>query len=142
MIPPNATLTFDIEVLETHVGVEVSHILLKHCECSWPIDRFRNKKVTRTKAEAIAALLNIRESVTVKGQDWDAMAAAFSECVTQGETAGALGKAGPRALPGLLRHTSTLVTGTTEEEVLALEVGAVSEIVESDSGVHIVKRTK
>lgn len=120
----------------------MSHILLKHNECAWPVDRFRNKKVTRTKQEAIDSLLSIRESIVAKGQDWNVLAKAFSECYTQGESEGDLGMNGPRALSGVLVHTSTLVTETTEDEVLGLDVGAVSEIVESDSGVHIIKRTK
>ena len=142
MVPPNETLSFEIEVLDTHVGVQLSHILLKHKECAWPIDRFRNKKVTRTKEEAVGALKNVRDSIVNKGQDWDTMAQTFSECYSQGESAGDLGMSGPGALCGVLRHSSTMLTETTEEEVLGLEVGEVSEIVESDSGMHIIKRTK
>ena len=49
VIPPNATLIYTVEIIDVQEGIQLSHILIKHNECSIPIDRFRNKKVTRTR---------------------------------------------------------------------------------------------
>ena len=67
VIPPDATLVFELEVLDVNKGIRLSHILMKHNECSIAIDRCRNKKVTRTKAEAISALQNIRDNIVRQG---------------------------------------------------------------------------
>ena len=142
VIPPDATLVFELEVLDVNKGVRLSHILMKHNECSIAIDRCRNKKVTRTKAEAISALQNIRDNIVRQGQDWNLMAKMFSECYTQAEQEGDLGMNGPGKISEVISHSSTMITDMTEEAVLALEIDEVSEIIESDSGMHLIKRTE
>ena len=53
VIPPNATLNFDVELLDFSAPVRCSHILLKHSGSRNPFDRVRNRQVTRSKQEAI-----------------------------------------------------------------------------------------
>ena len=56
VIPPNATLKFEVELLDFIAPVRASHILLKHKGSRNPFDRLRNVEVTRTKEEAIAGI--------------------------------------------------------------------------------------
>ena len=52
-IPKNATLKFEVELLDFQTPVEVSHILLKHTESKNPIVKHTGKAATRTKEEAL-----------------------------------------------------------------------------------------
>ena len=52
VIPPNATLRFDVELIDFSTPVRASHILLKHNESRNPVVRATGKTVTRTKQEA------------------------------------------------------------------------------------------
>ena len=80
VIPPNATLKFEVELLDFQVPVRCSHILLKHAGSRNPFDRVRNKQVTRSKQEAIDGIEKIRESIVNGGQDFAKVAHSFSEC--------------------------------------------------------------
>merc|ERR1712100_802286 len=53
VIPPNATLKFDVELLDFVPAVQASHILLKHTESRNPKVSRTGKVVTRSKQEAI-----------------------------------------------------------------------------------------
>ena len=49
VIPPRATLIFDVELIDFIPSVSASHILLKHTGSRNPIVRATGKQVTRTK---------------------------------------------------------------------------------------------
>ena len=59
--------------------VKCSHILLKHTESRNPHDSYRNKPVTRSKAEAIAGILEIKGCIQ-SVEDFQRIAKAKSEC--------------------------------------------------------------
>ena len=57
VIPPNATLKFEVELLDFVTPVRASHILLKHNQSRRPFDSVRNKEVTRSKEEAYEMIM-------------------------------------------------------------------------------------
>ena len=59
VIPPKATLTFEVELLDFIPSVRASHILLKHTGSRNPIVRATGKPVTRTEQEAINGINQI-----------------------------------------------------------------------------------
>ena len=63
VIPPNATLKFDVELLDFVPSVQASHILLKHTGSRNPKVSRTGQVVTRTKDEAIAGIQEIRQKV-------------------------------------------------------------------------------
>ena len=63
VIPPNATLKFDVELLDFVPSVQASHILLKHSGSRNPKVSRTGQVVTRTKDEAIAGIQEIRQKV-------------------------------------------------------------------------------
>ena len=80
VIPPNATLTFEVELLDFYMAPMVSHILLKHKDCLRPsVPHKGNKAVTRTKEEAIESIKKIKESLD-GGMEFGKCAMIFSEC--------------------------------------------------------------
>ena len=130
VIPPNATLKFEVELLDFSVPVRCSHILLKHAGSRNPVDRLRNKQITRSKQEAIEGIQKIRASIVEQGQDFAKLAATFSECGSA-QNGGDLGHFGP----GQMQKTF-------EDAAFALKVGEISDLVDSDSGIHIILRTE
>ena len=60
VIPPNATLKFDVELIDFVLPVRASHILLKHTGSRNPMVRHKNTVVSRSKDEAIEAITQIR----------------------------------------------------------------------------------
>ena len=93
VIPPNATLKFEVELLDFQAPVRALHILLKHTGSRNPMNRRKGVAVTRSKQEAIDGITKIRESV-MAGEDFGKLAETFSECGS-GEQGGDLGHFGP-----------------------------------------------
>ena len=108
--------------------VRASHILLKHTGSRNPIDRFRNKQVTRSIEEAREGIQKIRSDVT-SGGDFGKLAHQFSECGSA-QNQGDLGMFGK----GQMQKPF-------EDATFALNVGEISGLIETDSGVHIILRT-
>jgi len=52
VIPPNATLKFEVELLDFQAPVRAQHILLKHTGSRNPMNRRKGEQVTRSKQEA------------------------------------------------------------------------------------------
>ena len=129
VIPPNATLKFEVELIDFVQPVSASHILLKHAGSRNPLVRHKNKQVTRTKEEAIAGIEKIREQI-VGGANFAQLAGIFSECgsALKGGDLGCFG-------PGQMQEPF-------EKATYALKVGELSPIVETDSGIHIIQRTE
>ena len=107
--------------------MRVLHILQKHTESRNPFDRYRNKQVTRSKDEAIANINNIKTQIKSQ-EDFQRLAQEHSECGSAAQ-AGDLGFFGPGQMQAAFEQAS-----------FALEVGAISDLVDTDSGIHIILR--
>jgi NIMA-interacting peptidyl-prolyl cis-trans isomerase 1 len=108
--------------------VRCSHILQKHNLSRNPFDSYRNKKVTRSKDEAMENILKIRDQCN-NFENFCKLAKDFSEC-------------GSAANGGDLGFFSRgQMQKEFEEAAFKLNVGDLSEPVVSASGVHIILRT-
>jgi hypothetical protein len=56
VIPPRATLIFEVELLDFMPAVRASHILLKHTGSRNPVVRRTGQAVSRTKEEAFQGI--------------------------------------------------------------------------------------
>ncbi len=131
-IPPNATLIFDVELIdfqaaEASAQVRAAHILLKHTGSRNPTDSYRNKPVTRSKQEAIQGIQQIKSQIK-SIEDFQRLAKAHSECrsAANGGDLGVFGR-GDMQKP-------------FEDATFALQPGEISGLVDTDSGIHIILR--
>jgi len=111
--------------------VACSHILQKHLGSRNPNDSYRNKKITRTEQEALENIKAIREKVMSEGiESFGKYAKEYSEC-SSARDSGNLGnfERGQMQKP-------------FEDAAFSLKIGEVSEIIKTDSGLHIILRTK
>ncbi|CAK4075387.1 unnamed protein product [Aphanomyces euteiches] len=119
--------------------VQVLHILVKHVESKRP-SSWRQEVITRSKEVAKSRLEGLRDQVVLAGKNKDnpnAMREKFEELATtesdcsSAKRGGDLGKFGRGKMQPPFEKAS-----------FALRVGELSDIVESDSGVHIILRVK
>ena len=105
--------------------VKASHILISYKGA----DR-ADAKVTRSKEEAKAEAEKIRKQIVEDGQDFAILAAKHSD--------------GPSKTKGgdLGKFKFEVMAKPFSEAAFALEVGAVSEVVETGFGFHVIKRTE
>ena len=129
VIPPAATLKFDVELLDFVPAVRASHILLKHTESRNPVVRKTGKAVSRTKAEACQQMEQLHAKVLQDPSCFGQLAQHFSECGS-GANGGDLDYFGP----GQMQQAF-------EEATYALQVNEISGLVSTDSGIHIIMRT-
>jgi len=115
--------------------VRLRHILLKHRECKSTIDKVRNKQVKRTRGEAERTLRAILEEC-----EGDPERRAFAtRCKELSECQSCL-KAGD--LVGDLGWVKPGKYGQTFDDVaFALQVGQLSDLVDTEQGIHVVMRT-
>ncbi len=101
--------------------VRASHILLMYAGSA-------RSTATRTKEEALSEIQSLKASIDA-GEDFAELAGAHSDCPSKqrGGDLGAFGRG--------------MMVGPFEETAFGLPVGAVSDIVETDFGYHIIKRT-
>jgi len=113
--------------------VRARHILLKHTGSRNPMDRARNKQITRSAEEAEKGVRQFLEQVRADPSKFAEIAAEFSECGSSqkgGGEAGDLGFFGPGDMQKPF-----------EDATYALKVGEISDVFTTDSGYHIVQRT-
>eukprot|EP01089_Gocevia_fonbrunei_P022255 TRINITY_DN8934_c0_g1_i1.p1 TRINITY_DN8934_c0_g1~~TRINITY_DN8934_c0_g1_i1.p1 ORF type:complete len:155 (-),score=32.14 TRINITY_DN8934_c0_g1_i1:114-578(-) len=108
--------------------VRASHLLVKHRGSRNP-SSWKEPSVTRTKEEAIEKLKKFRQMIENKEISFEELASTESHC-SSAKRGGDLGpfKRGAMQKP-------------FEDATFALKVGEMSEIVDTDSGVHIILRT-
>lgn len=109
--------------------VRASHILVKHAGSRNP-SSWRCPHVTCTKEEAITKLLGLLELVTSGRETFESVAARESDC-SSARNGGDLGHFGRGAMQKPF-----------EDAAFGLEVGQMSGVVDTASGVHIVLRTE
>eukprot|EP00928_Gymnodinium_smaydae_P009584 TRINITY_DN13596_c0_g1_i1.p1 TRINITY_DN13596_c0_g1~~TRINITY_DN13596_c0_g1_i1.p1 ORF type:complete len:556 (-),score=124.38 TRINITY_DN13596_c0_g1_i1:62-1615(-) len=117
--------------------VRLRTILVKHRECKSTIDKVRNRQVKRTRGEAERLLRRILEECAS-----DADRKIFTQrcrelsecqsCLKAGELAGDL---------GWQRRGQGKFGETFESAAFALQIGELSDLVDSDHGVHVLLRT-
>ncbi|CAM8937879.1 hypothetical protein QQ045_012976 [Rhodiola kirilowii] len=112
--------------------VRASHILIKHQgsrrKASWKDPEGRIISST-TRDSAVAQLKSLRDDIVAGKSTFDVVAAQYSDC-SSAKRGGDLGPFGR----GQMQRPF-------EEATFALQVGEISDIVDTDSGVHIILRT-
>ena len=109
----------------TEVGAK--HILQKHVGSRNPNDSYRNKPITRSKEEAIANIEKFKAEIKNE-EDFNRIAQESSECRSAAND-GDLGMFGQ----GQMQKPF-------EDAAFALNVGEISGLVDTDSGIHIILR--
>lgn len=111
---------------EHPVRVRALHILVKHSESRRPASH-RSDKITLPKEQAVQELKQLQKRLE-NGESFETLAKERSDCSSfkRGGDLGWFGK-------GEMQPTF-------EKTAFHLKVGQVSDIVESDSGVHLIKR--
>ncbi|XP_067940856.1 putative peptidyl-prolyl cis-trans isomerase dodo [Watersipora subatra] len=108
--------------------VQCSHLLVKHAGSRRP-SSWREEKITRTKEEAIEILQSYLKQIEDKSSTFEILASKFSDC-SSAKRGGDLGPFGKGQMQKAF-----------EKAAFALEIDQLSGVVETDSGVHIIKRT-
>ncbi|KAJ7597718.1 rotamase-domain-containing protein [Mycena floridula] len=111
--------------------VRASHLLVKHSGSRRPAS-WKEAKITRSKEEAIAILQGFQSEINSAPSPADKfkeLAQIHSDCSSH-DHAGDLGWFGP----GQMQKPF-------EDGAFGLEVGHISGVVDSDSGVHLIMRT-
>ena len=109
--------------------VRASHLLVKHRDSRRP-SSWREENITRTKEEALEILKGYIRRIKNGEDTFEALASKYSDC-SSAKKGGDLGMFGP----GQMQKPF-------EDATFALQVGQQSEPVFTDSGVHIILRTK
>mmetsp|Transcript_33387 Transcript_33387/g.76226 ORF Transcript_33387/g.76226 Transcript_33387/m.76226 type:complete len:527 (-) Transcript_33387:75-1655(-) len=134
--------------------VRCRQILLKHAGCKAPRDPVRRKVIQRSVAQAEAELLDILEELEAARSTGGTTAAeeiftkkcrAVSECTSSlkgGDLAGDVGWLRlPEVRVGERLTKEQAVKMAFVKSAMALEIGDVSDIISSEDGLHLLKRT-
>ncbi|VFQ84044.1 unnamed protein product [Cuscuta campestris] len=112
--------------------VRASHILIKHQgsrrTASWKDPEGRVIRNT-TRDAAVSLLRGLRQDILSGKSLFEDIASSYSDC-SSAKRGGDLGTFGRRQMQKPF-----------EDAAFALQVGDISNIVDTDSGVHIIKRT-
>ena len=103
-------------------------MLVKHAGSRRPSSH-REEKITRTKEEARELLEGYKQEID-DGAEFGEMASKYSDCSSY-KKGGSLG-----------RFKKGVMQAKFEEAAFGLKVGEMSGIVDTDSGLHIILRTK
>ncbi|ODV88855.1 hypothetical protein CANCADRAFT_3498 [Tortispora caseinolytica NRRL Y-17796] len=108
--------------------VRASHLLVKHKDSRRP-SSWKQAEIVRTKDQARELLQNYRDRITAGEISFADLASTESDC-SSARKGGDLGFFGAGEMQK-----------SFEDAAFALEVGELSPIIESDSGLHIILRT-
>ena len=108
--------------------VRCAHILLKHIGSRNPMDRLRNKKITRSHEEAKNMLIQIREKIGTDASLFSQYASEYSEC-SSSQNGGDLGL-----------FSKGDMQEAFEKVAFSLKINEISDLVDTDSGIHIILR--
>lgn len=109
--------------------VQCSHLLVKHNGSRRP-SSWRTENITRSKEEAEEILLGYKSQIDSGEKTLQDLAQEFSDC----SSAKRGGDLGPFA--------RGCMQAAFEQAAFALNVGEMSDIVDTDSGLHLILRTK
>lgn len=115
--------------------VRLRHLLLKHRECKSTVDKVRNKQVKRSRNEAERLLRRVLEECEgdVDGKIFTQKCKDMSECqscLKAGDLVGDLGWQKPGKLGQAFDNTA-----------FSLQLRQVSDLVDTDQGIHILLRS-
>ncbi|PPQ74416.1 hypothetical protein CVT24_001045 [Panaeolus cyanescens] len=108
--------------------VRASHLLVKHKDSRRP-SSWKEANITRTKEEAIEILRGYQAEIGGSPDKFGELAGQHSDCSSHAN-AGDLGWFGP----GQMQKPF-------EDATFALDVGKISDVVSTESGVHLILRT-
>jgi len=108
--------------------IRASHLLVKHNQSRRP-SSWREDQITRSKEEARELCQQYREQIVKEEATLEDLASKYSDC-SSAKKGGDLGY-----------FTRGAMQKPFEEAAFALQVGELSELVETDSGIHIILRT-
>lgn len=108
--------------------VQCSHILVKHKDSRRP-SSWREEEITRTKEEAIQILRGYRNDIVNRQVGFDEIARTYSDC-SSAKRDGDLG-----------RFKKGQMQKPFEDVSFTLKIGQLSQLVETQSGMHIILRT-
>jgi len=108
-------------------SVRCRHILVKHAGSRNP-SSWKDPKITRSKEDAIRIVKEYRDQIVSGNKIFETLATTASDC-SSAKRGGDLGQ-----------FTRGKMQKAFEDASFALEVGEVSGIVDSASGIHIIKR--
>lgn len=108
--------------------VRASHLLVKHRDSRRP-SSWKEKEITRTKEEAITILRGYQKEINSSPEKFAELAKLHSDCSSH-EKGGDLGRFGR----GQMQKPF-------EDATYALNAGQMSDVVETESGVHLILRT-
>ncbi|KAJ4470814.1 rotamase-domain-containing protein [Lentinula aciculospora] len=108
--------------------VRASHLLVKHSGSRRPAS-WKEANITRSKDEAVGILKDYQTEIGSSAENFAQIATVHSDCSSH-EKGGDLGFFGR----GQMQKPF-------EEAAYALDVGQISDIISTDSGVHLVMRT-
>ncbi|GFE55343.1 peptidylprolyl isomerase [Babesia ovis] len=111
--------------------VRCAHILLKHTGSRNPINRNTNQPVTRSKEEAIMEIKRHLETIMAskeRDREFKRIATEVSEC-SSARKGGDLGF-----------FSREQMQASFSNAAFNLRVGEVSDLVDSDSGIHLIYR--
>ncbi|KAF4696981.1 hypothetical protein FOZ60_013332 [Perkinsus olseni] len=112
--------------------IRCKHILMKHKDVRNPRDRVRNKQVTRTKTEAENTMMSILADLRKDSSKFPELCKKHSECLSSRKTGHLCGDL------DWFGHGKMMPE--FEEAAFALDVGEMSDLVYSPSGIHIIVR--
>uniref|UniRef100_U5EUQ7 Peptidyl-prolyl cis-trans isomerase n=1 Tax=Corethrella appendiculata TaxID=1370023 RepID=U5EUQ7_9DIPT len=118
-----------VKLGEPLIEVQCSHLLVKHAGSRRP-SSWREDKITRSKDEAIAILNGYKKKIISSECTLQELAQKYSDC-SSAKRGGDL---------GLFRRGT--MQKPFEDSAFNLKVGQLSDIVDTDSGVHLILRTK
>jgi len=108
--------------------IRCSHLLVKHNQSRRP-SSWREEKITRTKEEALALIHDYKDKIKQGVSTLEELATELSDC-SSAKRGGDLGFFARGAMQKPF-----------EEASFRLQVGQMSDVVETDSGVHLILRT-
>nr|ACO11316.1 Peptidyl-prolyl cis-trans isomerase NIMA-interacting 1 [Caligus rogercresseyi] len=109
--------------------VQASHLLVKHRDSRRP-SSWREENITRSKEEALSILNGYAEKIKSGAETLESLASTYSDC-SSAKRGGDLGPFGRKQMQKPF-----------EDAAFALKVGEMSEAISTDSGVHLILRTK
>ncbi|XP_046977152.1 putative peptidyl-prolyl cis-trans isomerase dodo [Vanessa cardui] len=110
------------------VQIQCSHLLVKHAGSRRP-SSWREENITRTKEEALEMLKEFRKRIVNKELSFEELAKTYSDC-SSAKRNGDLG-----------RFKKGQMQKAFEDVAFSLKIGQLSQVVDTDSGLHIIVRT-